>query len=119
MIREFVRLPEFEKQSQSIGLSEDDIREIENRLLADPSVGDIMEGTGGVRKFRFALPGVGKRGGARVVYIDFLFYEKIYLLTVFAKSDISNLSKAERNELKHLVKMLEDELRKKVQNGLV
>ena len=113
MDREFVRLPEFEKQCKRIGLTEDDVKEIEWELLVNPAVGDVMEGTGGIRKFRFALPNVGKSGGVRIVYIDFIFCEKIYLITAFAKSETDNLSKAERNELKLAVKLLEVELRKK------
>jgi len=115
MTREFVRLPEFEKQCKHIGLSEDDIREIENFLLSNPAVGKIMRGTGGVRKFRIALSlsDKGKSGGARVVYIDFTRYEKIYMLTIFAKSETDNLTQAERNELKALTKILEYELEKR------
>lgn len=51
----------------------------------------------------------------RVIYVDFAFYEKIYLLTVLAKSETENLTKAERNELKALVGKLESELIKKEQ----
>ena len=115
MDREFVRLPEFEKQCKNIGLTEDAVREIESALLFDPDVGDVMKGTGGIRKFRFALPNRGKSGGARVIYINFAYFKKIYLITVFAKSEMDNLSPAERNELKSLVKVLESELRKGVE----
>jgi len=115
MIREFVRLPEFERQCRHIGLDEDDIQKIENVLLLDPAIGDIITETGGLRKFRFALPDLdrGKSGGARVIYIEFAFYEKIYLVTVYAKSETENLSRAEKNELKKLVKILESELKNK------
>ena len=113
MSRDFIRLPEFEKQCKHIGLDEDDIREIENAVLDNPSIGVIMRGTGGVRKFRSILPNRGKSGGARVIYIDFIRYEKVYLITAYAKSETENLSQAERNELKTLVKILEAELRKK------
>jgi len=114
MTREFVRLPEFEKQCKSIGLSEDDVRDIEIELLANPSAGILIKGTGGVRKHRIALPNRGKSGGARTIYIDFANYEKLYFITVFGKSDKDDLSQAERNELKVLVRLLESELRKKV-----
>ena len=113
MDREFVRLPEFERQCKNIGMTEDDIKEIESELLINPQVGAVMRGTGGLRKLRFALSiDKGKSGGARVVYIDFMFYEKIYLITAFAKNEIENLRKAERNELKKLVEILENKLRK-------
>ena len=114
MTRTFVRLPSFEKQCEHLNLDEDDIMKIENILLDNPSIGKIMRGTGGVRKFRVALPNRGKSGGARIIYIDFAYYEKIYFLTAFAKSEFDNLNQAERNELKALVKVLESELRKKV-----
>ena len=113
MIREFIRLAEFEKQCKVIGLTEDDIIEIENALLVNPEVGDILQGTGGIRKFRYALPNKGKSGGTRVVYIDFTYFEKVYLLTIFAKSDIVNLTKSERNDLKEFVRILKLELGKK------
>jgi hypothetical protein len=83
MIREFVRLLEFEKQCGRMGLNEDDIQEIENALLLDPSIGDMIRETGGLRKFRITLPGLkrGKSGGARVIYVDLAFYEKIWFNT--------------------------------------
>jgi len=56
------------------------------------------------------LPNRGKSGGARVIYVDFTHYEKIYLVTVYAKSEMENLSRAEQNELKALVEILESEL---------
>jgi hypothetical protein len=107
-------MPEFEKQCKHIELDEDDIIEIENALLENPAVGDIMRGTGGLRKFRISLQNKGKRGGARVIYVDFAFYEKIYLITAYAKSELDNLSQAERNELKALVGTLKSESGKKV-----
>ena len=85
MTREFIRLPEFEKQCTYAGLDEDDVREIELTLLANPAIGDMVVGTGGIRKFRIPLPNRGKSGGARVVYIDFTFYETIYLIALFDK----------------------------------
>jgi len=56
MTREFVRLPEFEKQCKRIGLDEDDVIEIESALLYNPSLGDVMRGTGGIRKLRVSMP---------------------------------------------------------------
>ena len=113
MIREFVRLPEFEKQCKNTGLDENDVREIENTLLSNPSIGDMIQGTGGIRKFRIPLPNRGKSSGARVIYIDFASYEKTYLITTYAKGETDNLTKAERNELRVLVSILKSELRKK------
>jgi hypothetical protein len=116
MTREFVRLIEFEKQCKNIGLTEDNIKEIENKILDNPTAGDIIKGTGGLRKLRMPFLNTGKSGGLRVIYADFAHYEKTYLSTAYAKSELENLSKAECNELKSLVKILESELRKKEQS---
>jgi hypothetical protein len=114
MTRIFVRLPEFEKNCKDIGLDEDDIREIELTLLGNPTIGDLIKGTGGIRKVRIALPNRGKSGGARAIYLDFAHYEKTYFITVYDKAETDDLTKAEKNELKTLSKFLENELRKKV-----
>ena len=62
-----------------------------------------MEGTGGVRKVRFAIGGRGKSGGVRVVYYFHSEAMPVYLLTLFAKNEKANLTKAERNALARLV----------------
>ena len=72
----------------------------------DPECGDVMQGTGGVRKVRVGRGGRGKSGGGRVIYIHHNAERPIFLLAAFAKNEKSNLSKAERNELAKFVKML-------------
>lgn len=52
----------------------------------------------------------GKSGSVRVIYVDFEIYEKLYLLTAYPKNEKDNLSKAERNTLKQLVGVLEQQL---------
>jgi hypothetical protein len=115
MTREFILLPEFDRQIKNSGLNDDDIIVIENVLLENPAVGDVIQGTGGIRKCRIALSdnNSGKSGGARVIYLDLPYYARIYLITVYTKSAKENLSKAERNALKDLTKMLESEARKR------
>ena len=68
-------------------------------LLVSPDCGDVMRGTGGVRKVRFAVAGRGKSGGARVVYFFRNEDMPVFLLTVFAKNEKGNLSEAERNAM--------------------
>ena len=84
--------------------SEADRDEIVRTIAAYPEVGDLMPGTGGYRKVRFALPGKGKSGGARVVYLYGGEGLPIFLITVYAKSEKGNLSKAERNALAKMAK---------------
>ena len=107
MTREFIILPSFSLKWKGLGLDDNDMRRLENELLADPQLGDIMSGTGGVRKMRFAFENRGKSGSVRVIYIDFEVYEKIFFINVFQKSDKSNLTSVEKNEVKKLVKLLE------------
>lgn len=75
-------------------------------LANNPEAGDIMEGTGGVRKLRWSRGSQGKSGGVRVIYYYHDARMPLYLLTLFAKGDKANLTKAERNELVGLVDIL-------------
>lgn len=97
---------------KALGLTDDDLLRLELDLLADPKLGPVIKGTGGVRKVRFAFENRGKSGSIRVIYIDFEVYEKIFLLTAYAKADQDNLTKGERNDLKGLVELLELDLEK-------
>ena len=110
MTRVFVELPSFRNAWKEMGLTDGDLRRLQEELLADPRLGSVMQGTGGVRKMRFALENQGKSGSVRIIYVDFVIYEKLYLLTAYPKSEKDNLTKAERNELKKLVEILEAEL---------
>jgi len=73
---------------------------------ANPGVGDVIPETGGVRKFRWQVRGRGKRGGVRVIYYFHSEAFPVFLLTVYAKNQKANLTKAERNNLKNLVPLL-------------
>ena len=75
-------------------------------LLANPQLGPVIEGSGGVRKVRFAVPGKGKRGGARVIYIDVMVDEAIYLLYAYPKSVKDDLTKDEVKEFKKIADLL-------------
>ena len=110
--RIFVELPSFIARWKSLGLTDDDLLRLEIDLLSDPKIGAVMQGTGGVRKVRFAFENRGKSGSIRVIYIDFEVYKKIFLLTAYAKADQSSLTKKERNALKGLVELLELDLEK-------
>lgn len=112
MTRLFVELPSFRAEWKAMGLTDFDLRRLQEELLANPAIGAVMKGTGGVRKMRFPFEHRGKSGSVRVIYIDFEIREKLYLLTAYPKNEKDNLSKAERNELKKLVEILETELEK-------
>jgi hypothetical protein len=81
-------------------------------LARDPECGDVMKGTGGLRKMRFAPEGRGKSGGARIVYFFYNEGSPLFLITLFAKNEKENLSVAERNKLSKWVTELKKQLRK-------
>ena len=110
MTRSFIELPLFRSKWEKLGLTDGDLRRLQEELLADPKVGAVMKGTGGLRKMRFAYEHRGKSGGIRVIYIDFEVYEKIYLITAYPKNEKDNLTEAERNELRQMVAILEKQL---------
>jgi len=100
-----VELPEYIRRSSSL-LNDSEKQGIINYLASHPLEGSIMQGTGGIRKFRWASGNRGKSSGVRVIYY---FHSKVlplFLLTVFGKNEKSNLSKSERNELAKFVNFL-------------
>ena len=81
-------------------LSEEERVDIVALVAADPQCGDLIRGTGGFRKVRVARKGMGKSGGALVVYIWRNERFPVFLITVFPKNQKENLSMAERNKLR-------------------
>lgn len=111
MTREFIFLPVVEKQWQDLGLDDDDLKDIEAHLCEHPEAGELIRKTGGVRKFRWKLPSKGKSGGARVLYVDFAFFEKIYMISCFSKGTKISLTNKEKNQLKDVMEDLKRTLR--------
>lgn len=111
MTRTFVELPIFRSRWKDMGLDDDDLKRLQEELLADPKVGAVMRGTGGVRKMRFAFEQKGKSGSVRVIYVDFEVYEKIFLITAYPKNEKDNLTDSERNEIKQMIHALEEQLK--------
>ena len=111
MERLFVIMPEFEKAWRKMNLTDDDLHRLQTELLQNPEKGDLMQGTGGLRKLRFAFQHKGKSGSSRVAYVDFAVYEKIYLITAYPKNVKDNLSQSEKNEVRKLIELLEKQLK--------
>lgn len=106
MTRTFVRMPAFEKAWKALGLGEAEYILLEDMLLQNPKIGAVIEGSGGVRKVRFPLPGQGKSGSVRVIYIDIVVDETVYMLYAYPKSAKENLSKSEIANFKKLTDIL-------------
>ena len=113
MTREFIFLPEFEKKWQNFKLNDDDLKDLEAYLCEYPEAGKLIKKTGGVRKFRWKLLSKGKSGGARVLYVDFTSFEKIYMITYFSKSTKISLTDSEKSQLKTIIDQLKKALRSK------
>ena len=111
MTRTFIQTKEFSSRWDKLGLNDDDLRRLEFDLMTNSDKYPVIQGTGGLRKARFAFEHKGKRGGVRICYFDFIFKETIYLVTVYSKNDKDNLSKSEINEIKKVITLLEESLK--------
>ncbi len=80
-------------------------------IARNPKAGDIIPGTGGIRKLRFATPGKGKRGGVRVIYYYYNDKNPVLLFTVFGKNEKSNLTDKDKNTLYAIVQKIKKEMK--------
>lgn len=111
MNRTFIEVPQFTKKWQALGLTDDNLKALEEELLNDPKAGDAIKGTGGIRKIRIPMEnrGKGKRGGARVIYVDIELKETIYFINVYTKDEKDDLTEEEKKAFKAVVKILKEE----------
>jgi len=107
MDRAFKMTEEFDKQWKRMGLGDDDQRKLEQEILDNPQIGSVVKGTGRLRKMRFALEGKGKSGGSRVLYVDFVVYGIIYLITAYPKSEKESITPEERRIFKQFIDQIE------------
>ena len=109
----FVELPAFERHRADY-LDDEAFRALQQLLLARPEIGDLMPGTGGLRKLRFAdeRRGKGKRGGLRVIYFWWDEGLQFWLFTLYDKGELDDLDAGQRRQLRSRIKA-ELEARKK------
>jgi hypothetical protein len=107
--REFVIMPEFEKQWQAAGLNDDNLKELQSYLCLHPKAGPVIPDTGGLRKLRWSID-KGKQGGMRTIYVDFTRFDTIYLITAYTKSNKVNLTPSEKHKIKDFLVILENNL---------
>ena len=100
-----VETPEFLTAAGRI-MGEEERTALVDYLAWHPGSGDLVPGTGGVRKLRWALAGRGKRGGARVIYFFHSADVPLFALTAYAKNTRADLSQADRNGFRHLTRLL-------------
>ncbi len=101
-----IETPTFQKAAQKSGLTEREVEAIVAYLARYPDAGEAIKGSGGCRKVRIAGRGKGKSGGYRLIS----FYSgpdiPVFLLTIYSKGDMGNLSKAQVNAMKLLTRTL-------------
>lgn len=108
-----VELSEYIKQARKL-LDESERSDIISHLAKTPDSGEIIQGTGGVRKFRWSAKGKGKSGGVRVIHFYCDKKIPLFLISIFSKNEKDNLTMAECNILKKLTTELKKILRGKL-----
>jgi mRNA-degrading endonuclease RelE of RelBE toxin-antitoxin system len=101
----FIELPPFERFLSDY-LNDEEFLTLQNFLLKHPEAGDVIEGTGGLRKLRHGDPkrGKGKRGGLRVIYYWWFGGHQFWLFTLYDKDELENLSASQKKQLKSIMK---------------
>ena len=101
--------PGFEKSWAAMNLGDDELRGLQNLLIEDPEAGDVIQGTGGARKVRIPLEGRGKSSGGRVIYVDVVVRERIYLLMAYPKNVQTDLSPDQKKMVRKVVETIKEE----------
>jgi len=98
--------------------SDEEYRVFQAHLAANPSLGDVMPGTGGFRKLRWQDPrrGKGRRGGLRIIYYHFPAYQQIWLLTLYGKDEAADLTPEQKKSLRRAI---EAELRSRRETAVI
>lgn len=84
-------------------LSDDEYGALQQALISNPEAGDLIPGSGGVRKLRWSVAGRGKRGGIRVIYYLRSQQAQIWMLTLYAKNVAENIPA-------HILKKIREEI---------
>lgn len=97
-----VEHPTFTKNVLKV-FEDDEYRELQTELVADPKGGSVIPGLSGLRKLRWVAKGKGKRGGARIIYLHLPKAGFIYLFYLFTKGDITDLTPEQKKQVAKLV----------------
>jgi hypothetical protein len=100
-----VETPEFLSAARKL-MSDEERALLVDYLAYNPMAGDLVQGTGGIRKLRWGLEGRGKRGGARVIYFYHDAGMPLFALTAYAKNERADLSQQDRNDFRQLTALL-------------
>ena len=101
-----VEFPNFTKAITAL-MSDDEYRQLQAALVENPALGKLLQGTGGLRKLRWSLPGRGKRGGVRIIYYWWVRRKQLLMLLAYPKNVQAELTDTQR---RLLAKLVEEEL---------
>ena len=96
-----LQLPKFKAEATEL-IGTDGIEALAVYLIGRPDAGDVIPGSGGVRKLRWAAKGKGKRGGARIIYLYVVVAGHVYLIRCYARNVKADLSADEKKELRQI-----------------
>ena len=99
---EFFETPIFTKLIQKL-ISDTQYHLLQLQLSMHPESGEIIKGSGGIRKLRWFGSGRGKRAGIRVIYYYFTDSEQVYMLYAYPKNKKEDLTKDQLRQLKQIV----------------
>ena len=97
----FIETPVFTRQVQEL-LSDEAYSAFQWYMALNPQAGDVIQGTGGLRKVRWSVAGGGKRGGVRVIYFHVAAQAQVRLLLIYRKGVKDDLTAAEKRTLRRL-----------------
>ena len=104
----FVEHPTFTAQITEL-LSDDQYKDLQNRLVENPLQGAVIPGLGGLRKVRVALPGRGKRGSARIIFLAIIDACAMFMFYAYSKGDVSDMTSAQKKRVRQLVEEIKAE----------
>ena len=101
----FIELPAFSRYRTDY-LDDENFRGLQKTMMKNPEAGNVIEGTGGLRKLRYGDPrrGKGKRGGLRIIYYWWDGGSQFWLFTLYDKDELDDLSAKEKKVLKDRLK---------------
>lgn len=109
MKRMFILTSGFERSWERMGLGDEELQDLQNLLLLDPDAGDVIPGLAGARKVRISLEGRGKSGGGRVIYVDVVVREQIYLLLAYPKNVQTDMNQDQKKIIRQLIETIKEE----------
>ena len=100
---EIIETPIFTQELKTSGVPDDDYRDLQVQIVANPETGALIQSTGGARKIRMKGKGGGKSGGCRIIYYWKRRSQQVFMLLIYSKSKQENLTSEQKKSLKKII----------------